>query len=122
MFNLQEVFPESSHSIENESVILDQIVKDALEMNKISPAGYTFMIPPGAKYLLRTRFNPSVKDMMSNVILLRNNLTGMETILIKGRAGMGQLSVGNGVPGSSLLFQLTEKLLQGCQSERISFN
>lgn len=55
--------------------------------------------------------------MASSLLLLRNNLTGIESVWMRGRAGTGQLTVGNGTPGSSLLFQLTENLLQGCEKD-----
>jgi hypothetical protein len=111
----------SSSSQPNGSVILDQteqqVIQDLLGLNNsYSSLGLSFLLPAGAKFLLNVAFKPLSKDMASTLILLRNNLTGIETIWLKGRAGTGQMTVGNGTPGSSLLFQLTEKILQGCQS------
>jgi len=112
----------SSSSQPNGSVILDQseqqVVHDLLGLNNsYSSLGLTFLLPAGAKFFLNVAFKPLTKDMASTLLLLRNNLTGIETVWLKGRAGTGQLTVGNGTPGSSLLFQLTEKILQGCQSK-----
>lgn len=100
-------------------------LKDSHDESSFSPSsstppGVTFVLPPGAKYYLRTSFRPHSKDIANTVILLRNNLTGIELISAKGRAGTGQLTVGSGTPGSSLLFQLTEKLLQACQADSTS--
>lgn len=128
-FRLSGVLSSSSHqngSMEISDVQL-QLFRGMLLMdgNKNIPdnsqiPGLTFVVPPGFKYFLRTSFKPQSKDITNTVILLRNNLTGIEAILAKGRAGTGQLTVGSGPPGSALLFQLTEKLLQACQTEPTS--
>lgn len=106
------------------SDVQTQLFKDLVLMDREgdrSPLpGITFLLPAGAKYYIRTSFKPYSKDIASTVILLRNNLTGVEAIVAKGRAGTGQLTVGSGTPGSALLFQLTEKLLQACQTEPTS--
>lgn len=119
VFSVDGLSSLSSHS--NDSVIFEQgqkqLVQEVLGLKDVSSPGVTFSIPSGAKFFLTVKFKPISKDMASTLLLLRNNLTGIETVWLKGRAGTGQLTVGNGTPGSSLLFQLTEKLLQGCQSK-----
>ncbi|CAG7716425.1 unnamed protein product [Allacma fusca] len=120
VFTLDGVVPSSSHS--NGSVIFSQVQKQFVQdiLGVDDSAGVTFFLPPSAKFLLKVKFGPISKDVASTVILLRNNLTAVEALWLKGRAGTGQLTIGNGAPGSSLLLQITEKLLQGCQSEQTS--
>lgn len=126
-FKLSGVLSSSSHqngSVEISEVQM-QMFREVLSVDferlpDDSVSGIAFVLPPGAKYYLRTSFKPHSKDIASTVILLRNNLTGIEAIMVKGRAGTGQLTVGSGTPGSALLFQLTEKLLQACQTEPTS--
>jgi hypothetical protein len=91
---------------------LDKLFPQMEEMQ-----GTFFVLPPTSKASISLRFAPLSKEMSSSLLLLRNNLTGIETVWVKGRAGTGQLTVGNGTPGSSLLFQLTESLLQGCEKD-----
>ncbi|OXA52873.1 hypothetical protein Fcan01_12442 [Folsomia candida] len=86
------------------------------EFKELMP-GLLFILPPTSKLALTIRFAPVSKEMANSLLLLRNNLTGIEVVMLKGRAGTGQLTVGNGTPGSSLMFQLTEGLLQGCDKE-----
>jgi hypothetical protein len=88
----------SSSSQPNGSVILDQteqqVIQDLLGLNNsYSSLGLSFLLPAGAKFLLNVAFKPLSKDMASTLILLRNNLTGIETIWLKGRAGTGQMTM-----------------------------
>lgn len=119
----------SSSSQSNETSILfgqvqRQAVIDMLQFNSqqiINPPGIIFFLPSGARFHIRVMFTPNSKEMASTLLLLRNNLTGIETTWLKGRAGTGQLTIGNGIPGSALQFQITEKLLQGCHQRKYKY-
>lgn len=79
--------------------------------------GVLVIIPPLGKIAVSLNFSPISKDLAATLLILRNNLTGVETVWLSGKAGTGKLTVGSGSPGSSLMFQLTESLLQSCEKE-----
>ncbi|XP_076799383.1 transmembrane protein 131-like isoform X1 [Clavelina lepadiformis] len=75
---------------------------------------------PGQKQEIDVKFSP-VKDVMaSTLILLRNNLTVLDTVLVSGRGVREELKLGgklSNIPTESLRFKLSEPLLQDCSSE-----
>lgn len=119
VFSLGGLGSDASQSMEKAIIFREvqkSIVKDLLHARKPLD-GISFLLPPSAKFYLRCHFKPISKQVASTLLLIRNNLTGIETTWLKGRAGTGLLTLGSGIPGSSLLFQITEKLLQGCESK-----
>ncbi|ODN00128.1 Transmembrane protein [Orchesella cincta] len=95
-FKLSGVLSSSSqqNSSTEISEIQSQLFREILGLKDKSLPGVSFVLPPGAKFFLRTSFRPHSKDIANTVILLRNNLTGIEVISAKGRAARRQWEVG----------------------------
>jgi hypothetical protein len=53
------------------------------------------------------------------VFLCRNNLTIIDTIVVQGQGGRGEMKLSNKKPGSAipLQFDITEKHLKNCDSK-----
>ncbi|KAG1714735.1 Transmembrane protein 131 [Nymphon striatum] len=74
------------------------------------------LMNPGAKVKLRIGFVPLDERLRSSLILIRNNLTVLDTVVIEGQGGHGEIKFGNKRPSldSSLLLEMTEKHLTDC--------
>uniref|UniRef100_A0A023G8N5 Uncharacterized protein n=1 Tax=Amblyomma triste TaxID=251400 RepID=A0A023G8N5_AMBTT len=80
----------------------------------------TFQLTPGMRVRLKVGFSPRDDQPAASLLLIRNNLTVMSAVTLKGHGGYGQLRVGNKVPGSDsvLNFELSESHLKDCDGTR----
>ncbi|XP_013418594.1 transmembrane protein 131-like isoform X2 [Lingula anatina] len=62
-------------------------------------------------------FSPKDDSIRSTLIVIRNNLTIIDAIVVEGRGSYGQLKFSGRKPGSPnpLSFEMTEKVLSGCE-------
>ncbi|XP_055926563.1 transmembrane protein 131-like isoform X3 [Argiope bruennichi] len=79
------------------------------------------LLTPGMRVRIQVGFTPKDDSLKSSLILIRNNLTVMDALLVLGQGGYGQIKFGNIPPGSDsmLMFELTERLLKDCDSTKI---
>uniref|UniRef100_A0A2R5LBV6 Uncharacterized protein n=1 Tax=Ornithodoros turicata TaxID=34597 RepID=A0A2R5LBV6_9ACAR len=79
-----------------------------------------FQLTPGMRVRLRVGFAPKDDSITSSLLLIRNNLTVMSTLLLKGQGGYGQMRLGNKTPGvdSVLTFELTENHCKDCDGSK----
>ncbi|XP_054261852.1 transmembrane protein 131 isoform X2 [Macrosteles quadrilineatus] len=81
---------------------------------------WVFLLPPATNTSVKVGFTPAGPHLYSATLLLRNNLTVLETIQLRGAGAYTQFKFGNRKPGSTtpLLFELAEKHLKDCEREK----
>ncbi|KAI0212835.1 transmembrane protein 131 [Lamellibrachia satsuma] len=82
----------------------------------------SMILDGGAKIRIRVGFQPKDEQFHSSLIIIRNNLTIVETVVVQGQGGCGELRFGNRKASSvsPLLFDMTEKHLKYCDRKRQS--
>uniref|UniRef100_A0A8C7M8P7 Transmembrane protein 131 n=1 Tax=Oncorhynchus kisutch TaxID=8019 RepID=A0A8C7M8P7_ONCKI len=80
------------------------------------PFVYNVLLQPGEVKSFSLRFTPSSNHSVSSLLIVRNNLTVIDVIVVRGQGTTGSLQVAGKLPGpdSSLRFQMTEVLLKDC--------
>ncbi|XP_007571403.1 transmembrane protein 131 isoform X1 [Poecilia formosa] len=80
------------------------------------PFVYNLMLLPGEVKSFSVRFTPVRNHSVSSLLIVRNNLTVIDTIVLHGRGTTESLKVAGKPPGqgSSLRFKITEALLKDC--------
>ncbi|XP_012716600.2 transmembrane protein 131 [Fundulus heteroclitus] len=80
------------------------------------PFVYNLMLLPGEIKSFSVRFTPITNHSVSSLLIVRNNLTVIDTIVLHGRGTTESLKVSGKPPGqgSSLRFKMTEALLKDC--------
>uniref|UniRef100_A0A3Q2VV07 Transmembrane protein 131 n=1 Tax=Haplochromis burtoni TaxID=8153 RepID=A0A3Q2VV07_HAPBU len=80
------------------------------------PFVYNLLLLPGEVKSFNIRFTPIGNHTVSSLLIVRNNLTVIDTIILHGRGTTESLKVGGKLPGqgSSLRFKMTEALLKDC--------
>ncbi|XP_041791179.1 transmembrane protein 131 isoform X2 [Chelmon rostratus] len=80
------------------------------------PFVYNLLLLPGEVKSFSVRFTPVNNHSVSSLLIVRNNLTVIDTIILHGRGTTESLKVAGKPPGqgSSLRFKMTEALLKDC--------
>ncbi|XP_008291547.1 transmembrane protein 131 isoform X1 [Stegastes partitus] len=80
------------------------------------PFVYNLLLLPGEVKSFSVRFTPISNHSVSSLLIVRNNLTVIDTIVLHGRGTTESLKVAGKPPGqgSSLRFKMTESLLKDC--------
>ncbi|XP_029005175.1 transmembrane protein 131 isoform X2 [Betta splendens] len=80
------------------------------------PFVYNLLLLPGEIKSFNVRFTPISNHSVSSLLIIRNNLTVIDTIVLHGRGTTESLKVAGKPPGqgSSLRFKMTESLLKDC--------
>uniref|UniRef100_A0A3Q3WF37 Uncharacterized protein n=1 Tax=Mola mola TaxID=94237 RepID=A0A3Q3WF37_MOLML len=80
------------------------------------PFVYNLLLQPGEVKSLSVRFTPVSNHSVSSLLIVRNNLTVFDIIILHGRGTTESLKVAGKPPGlgSSLRFKMTEALLKDC--------
>ncbi|XP_052331637.1 transmembrane protein 131 [Oncorhynchus keta] len=80
------------------------------------PFVHNVLLQPGEVKSFSLRFTPSSNHSVSSLLIVRNNLTVIDVIVVRGQGTTGSLQVAGKLPGpdSSLRFQMTEALLKDC--------
>ncbi|XP_029905058.1 transmembrane protein 131 isoform X2 [Myripristis murdjan] len=80
------------------------------------PFVYNLLLLPGEVKSFSVRFTPVTNHSVSSLLIVRNNLTVIDTIILQGRGTTESLKVAGKPPGqgSSLRFKMTEALLKDC--------
>ena len=87
---------------------------------KPHPHSITMLVGGGTKLRVRLGFNPKDDALHSTVIILRNNLTIIDTLVVRGQGGRGDITFGGQKPGSTtpLTFFLGVKHLKNCDKKK----
>ncbi|KAM7388663.1 hypothetical protein PAMP_024824 [Pampus punctatissimus] len=80
------------------------------------PFVYNLLLLPGEVKSFSVRFTPVSNHSVSSLLIVRNNLTVIDTIILHGRGATESLKVAGKPPGqgSLLRFKMTEALLKDC--------
>uniref|UniRef100_A0A4W6DSD3 Transmembrane protein 131 n=1 Tax=Lates calcarifer TaxID=8187 RepID=A0A4W6DSD3_LATCA len=80
------------------------------------PFVYNLLLLPGEVKSFSVRFTPISNHSVSSLLIVRNNLTVIDTIVLHGQGTTESLKVAGKPPGqgSSLRFKMTEALLKDC--------
>ena len=79
------------------------------------------IVQPDDPYQITVAFSPKVESVFSTLLLIRNNLTILDYVLLRGQGIQGVFSI-NGIQPSSdpLLFELTQTMMESCQGTIIN--
>lgn len=74
------------------------------------------ILQPGSKIKVKVGFQPKDDMTRSSLIVIRNNLTIIDAVVVQGQGRKGEMRFNNKKPGShaALTFELTEKHLKNC--------
>ncbi|XP_062982361.1 transmembrane protein 131 [Elgaria multicarinata webbii] len=74
------------------------------------------ILKPGERKTVKVKFTPVLNKTVSSLIIIRNNLTVIDAIMVKGQGTTENMRVAGKPPGlgSSLRFKITEALLKDC--------
>lgn len=77
------------------------------------------VLPPHSKpYPITVAFTPKMDLQAASLLLIRNNLTVLDYVLLEGHGSQGLFTVNNIPPESEpLLFEFSTALLEKCQGE-----
>ncbi|XP_074913650.1 transmembrane protein 131 isoform X3 [Buteo buteo] len=82
----------------------------------------SLILKPGERKSVKVKFTPVLNKTVSSLIVIRNNLTVIDAIMVQGQGTTENLKVAGKPPGpgSSLRFKITEALLKDC-SEKMKY-
>nr|XP_055068518.1 transmembrane protein 131 isoform X1 [Misgurnus anguillicaudatus] len=82
----------------------------------IRPYVYNLLLMPGEVKSFNVRFKPISNHTVSSLLVIRNNLTVIDLIMVHGRGTTESLRLAGKAPGvgTSLRFKLTEAFLKDC--------
>ncbi|XP_075772646.1 transmembrane protein 131 isoform X3 [Pelodiscus sinensis] len=77
------------------------------------------VLKPGERKSVKVKFTPVLNKTVTSLIIIRNNLTVIDTIMVEGQGTTESLRVAGKPPGpgSSLRFKITEALLKDCSEK-----
>ena len=76
------------------------------------------LLPPSERYDITVAFTPKFDGLSSSLLLIRNNLTGLDYVLLRGRGSVGSFTIDGIQPSSEpLIFDFSMALLERCHSE-----
>uniref|UniRef100_A0A8C9TVU9 Transmembrane protein 131 n=1 Tax=Scleropages formosus TaxID=113540 RepID=A0A8C9TVU9_SCLFO len=121
----QILFPLTSiHGSSAEEVVLEnpadvsvyvQVLPLAFSFEwSVAPFVYNLLLLPGEVKSFNVKFTPIRNHSVASLLIIRNNLTVMDYVLVQGQGAAESLMVAGKPPGSSnvLKFRITESLLQ----------
>ncbi|XP_017335327.1 transmembrane protein 131 isoform X1 [Ictalurus punctatus] len=81
---------------------------------------FNVLIVPGESKSLTVRFSPISNHSVSSLLVIRNNLTVVDLIMVHGQGTRESLKLAgkHPGPGSSLRFKMTEALLKDCSENK----
>ncbi|KAK3575261.1 hypothetical protein QTP86_023458 [Hemibagrus guttatus] len=81
---------------------------------------FNVLIMPGETKSLAVRFSPISNHSVSSLLIIRNNLTVVDLIMVRGQGTRESLKLAgkHPGPGSSLRFKMTEALLKDCSENK----
>ncbi|KAL5012217.1 hypothetical protein ScPMuIL_010768 [Solemya velum] len=80
----------------------------------------TAVLGSGTKMRIRVGFQPKDDISRTSLILIRNNLTVVDSIVVQGQGGRGEMKLNSRKPGNNtpLQFDMTEKHLKNCDKKK----
>ena len=76
------------------------------------------VIQPDDLYQVSVAFSPKADSMASTLLLIRNNLTVLDYVVLRGRGVQGVFSIDGIQPSSDpLVFEFTQSMMEQCHGE-----
>ncbi|GJQ77276.1 hypothetical protein Trydic_g20700 [Trypoxylus dichotomus] len=87
---------------------------------QVSTNSLPFILKPGENYTVKIGYQADETTVDSALVFIRNNLTVLEIIQLRGQGAHPSFKFGNRKPGSlqPLQFELTDKHLKDCEREK----
>ncbi|CAH1777102.1 unnamed protein product [Owenia fusiformis] len=76
------------------------------------------LLGPGERRDLHVGFTPTNSRTVTSLILIRNNLTVIDTVVVQGRGGQGELKISSKPPGVTLKFDMKVEHLKNCERSK----
>lgn len=74
------------------------------------------VLPPGDPYQITVSFAPKLDSVASTLLLIHNNLTVLDYVVLRGRGIQGVFSIDGIQPSSDpLVFEFTQAMMERCQ-------
>ncbi|XP_022454928.1 transmembrane protein 131 isoform X4 [Delphinapterus leucas] len=102
-----QVFRNSAHPLQSSTGFTEGLSRHLI---------LNLILKPGEKKSVKVKFTPVHNRTVSSLIVIRNNLTVMDAVMVQGQGTTENLRVAGKLPGpgSSLRFKITEALLKDC--------
>eukprot|EP00069_Balaena_mysticetus_P010408 bmy_06870T0 len=102
-----QVFRNSAHPLQSSTGFTEGLSRHLI---------LNLILKPGEKKSVKVKFTPIHNRTVSSLIIIRNNLTVMDAVMVQGQGTTESLRVAGKLPGpgSSLRFKITEALLKDC--------
>nr|XP_058934444.1 transmembrane protein 131 isoform X6 [Kogia breviceps] len=102
-----QVFRNSAHPLQSSTGFTEGLSRHLI---------LNLILKPGEKKSVKVKFTPVHNRTVSSLIIIRNNLTVMDAVMVQGQGTTENLRVAGKLPGpgSSLRFKITEALLKDC--------
>ncbi|XP_036158181.1 transmembrane protein 131 isoform X5 [Myotis myotis] len=102
-----QVFRNSAHPLQSSAGFTEGLSRHFI---------LNLILKPGEKRSVKVKFTPIHNRTVSSLIIIRNNLTVMDALMVQGQGTTENLRVAGKLPGpgSSLRFKITEALLKDC--------
>ena len=109
--NIQDIdFSQSSASF----AFLDERIDSSLLSD--SSVVSSVLPPQSDAHHIMVAFTPKVEQMASTLLLIRNNLTVLDYVVLQGQGSLGTFTIDNIQPNSDpLMFEFTSSMLETCQ-------
>ena len=76
------------------------------------------VLQPSDQHQITVAFSPKVDSVASTLLLIRNNLTVFDYMVLRGRGVQGVFSIDGIQPSSDpLVFEFTQTMMEKCQGE-----
>lgn len=107
----------SSFSLHNNTIASNSQVQRITEWLGVEPNAHSYimLLPPGVRHRLAITFNPLDEKNYTSLLILRNNLTIIDVVMLRGEGGRGLLKIGKtlpNTPNSRLIFNFPERALE----------
>lgn len=102
-----QVFRNSTHPLQSSTGFTEGLSRHSV---------LNLILKPGEKKSVKVKFTPIHNRTVSSLIIIRNNLTVVDAVMVQGQGTTENLRVAGKLPGpgSSLRFKITEALLKDC--------
>ena len=107
----------SAFSLYNNTIASNSQVQRITEWLGVEPNAnsYIMLLPAGVRHRLAVTFNPPDEKNYTSLLILRNNLTIIDVVMLRGEGGRGLLKIGKTLPNtlnSRLVFDFPERSLE----------
>uniref|UniRef100_A0A8B9JWQ9 Transmembrane protein 131 n=1 Tax=Astyanax mexicanus TaxID=7994 RepID=A0A8B9JWQ9_ASTMX len=124
---LEDRFPQGKLSTLNTNTLEFEVQRNQVVLGSVGftegsmrPFVFNVLLMPGEAKSLSVKFTPISNHSVSSLLIIRNNLTVVDLIMVHGQGTRESLRLAGKAPGpgSSLRFKMTEALLKDCSDNK----